>query len=41
VIARVLVLNGPNPGRIGIGEPEVSGPATSEDLAEPALSPAP
>ena len=34
MITQVLVLNGPNLGRLGIREPEVYGHATFEDLAE-------
>jgi len=34
VITDVLVLNGPNLGRLGIREPDVYGTATLEDLAE-------
>ena len=32
-MTRVLVLNGPNLGRLGVREPEVYGTATHEDLA--------
>jgi hypothetical protein len=35
VITQVLVLNGPNLGRLGIREPEVYGSASFEDLAAP------
>jgi 3-dehydroquinate dehydratase-2 len=34
VITQVLVLNGPNLGRLGIREPEVYGRASFEDLTE-------
>jgi 3-dehydroquinate dehydratase-2 len=34
VITQVLVLNGPNLGRLGVREPEVYGSASFEDLAE-------
>jgi 3-dehydroquinate dehydratase-2 len=34
VITQVLVLNGPNLGRLGIREPEVYGHASIDDLAE-------
>jgi 3-dehydroquinate dehydratase-2 len=34
VITQVLVLNGPNLGRLGIREPEVYGHASFDDLAE-------
>jgi 3-dehydroquinate dehydratase-2 len=34
VIKQVLVLNGPNLGRLGIREPEVYGSASFDDLAE-------
>jgi len=34
VITQVLVLNGPNLGRLGIREPEIYGQATFEELAE-------
>ncbi len=33
-LVRVLVLNGPNLGRLGVREPEVYGTATHADLAE-------
>ena len=33
MITQVLVLNGPNLGRLGAREPEVYGSASSEDLA--------
>jgi 3-dehydroquinate dehydratase II len=33
-MTRVLVLNGPNLGRLGLREPEVYGPATLADLAD-------
>jgi 3-dehydroquinate dehydratase II len=32
VITQVLVLNGPNLGRLGVREPEIYGSAASEDL---------
>jgi len=34
VITQVLVLNGPNLGRLGVREPEIYGSAAFEDLAE-------
>ena len=34
MIKQVLVLNGPNLGRLGIREPEVYGSASFDDLAE-------
>ena len=34
MITQVLVLNGPNLGRLGIREPEVYGSASFDDLAE-------
>jgi len=34
VITQVLVLNGPNLGRLGVREPEIYGSASFEDLAE-------
>jgi 3-dehydroquinate dehydratase II len=34
MMTRVLVLNGPNLGRLGLREPDVYGTATLEDLAE-------
>ena len=34
MIKQVLVLNGPNLGRLGIREPEIYGSATFEDLAD-------
>ena len=33
-MTRVLVLNGPNLGRLGVREPEVYGTATHDDLAD-------
>ena len=36
MITQVLVLNGPNLGRLGVREPEVYGSASFEDLAEQA-----
>ena len=34
MITQVLVLNGPNLGRLGVREPEIYGSAAFEDLAE-------
>jgi 3-dehydroquinate dehydratase II len=42
VITQVLVLNGPNLGRLGVREPEIYGSASFEDLATEHLAePAP
>jgi 3-dehydroquinate dehydratase-2 len=37
-MTRVLVLNGPNLGRLGVREPEIYGTATHEDLVEACVS---
>ena len=34
MITQVLVLNGPNLGRLGVREPEVYGSASFDDLAD-------